>query len=358
MNMGTLSQRAAKCTATIVAAANRLFAPVAIGAALRHSAGPGDQPDCWDQHLSKTSYTSGDVIADRRADYAKSYAADGDFGAASEVMTQALELAPNWAAGWDLLGGYHERAGNIAHALSAWRHLEALDDDGEFGARLKLAAHGASSAHAGTAVSYVEALFDQYAPKFEAALVDRLGYQVPDLLDGLLVDAMAELGLVGFADALDLGCGTGLMGVRLRGRTALLEGVDLSAAMVAETARKGIYDRLEKAELVDYLGRRVVQADLVTAADVFIYCGALPPVLDAVVPVMTAGGLLAFSLEAHDGEEAVFLRPSLRYAHGVAATRQALADAGLQILRFERATLRQDGGAPITGMLIVARKPD
>ncbi|MDB5589332.1 MAG: methyltransferase [Devosia sp.] len=358
MNVATISQRASKCTAANVAGQIDRSSPLQLARLCGTPLGSGDQPDCWNQHLRKTSYSSGDVIADRRADYAKSYAADGDFGAAGEVMAQALELAPNWAAGWDLLGGYHERAGNIAHALSAWRHLEALDDDGEFGARLKLAAHGASSADAGTAVSYVEALFDQYAPKFEAALVDRLGYQVPDLLDGLLVDAMAELGLLRFADALDLGCGTGLMGVRLRGRTDLLEGIDLSAAMVAETARKGIYDRLEKAELVEYLGRRVAKADLVTAADVFIYCGALPPVLEAVVPVMTAGGLLAFSLEAHDGEEAVFLRPSLRYAHGVAATRQALEDAGLQILRFERATLRQDAGAPITGMLIVARKPD
>jgi predicted TPR repeat methyltransferase len=72
---------------------------------------------------------------------------------------------------------------------------------------------------------------------------------------------------------------------------------------------------------------------------------------------MLPGGLLAFSLEAHDGEEAVFLRPSLRYAHGVAATRQALLDAGLDVLRFEMATLRQDRGAPIEGILVLARKP-
>jgi hypothetical protein len=31
--------------------------------------------------------------------------------------------------------------------------------------------------------------------------------------------------------------------------------------------------------------------------------------------------------------------------------------AGLEVLRFETATLRQDRGAPITGMLIVARRP-
>ncbi|HTN62319.1 MAG TPA: methyltransferase [Devosia sp.] len=307
--------------------------------------------------MTKIPHSSGDALADRRADHARNYASDGDFLAAAELMAQALERVPDWIAGWDLLGGYYEKAGEVARALAAWRQLEALDDHGDFGARLKLAAHGASSAGEGTAVSYVEALFDQYAARFEVALVDRLGYRVPELLDGLIDKAMGGLGIARFANVLDLGCGTGLMGVRLRGRAALLTGIDLSAAMIAETARKGIYDRLEKAELVEFLRRQTAQADLVAAADVFIYCGALPPVLAAVVPAMAAGGLLAFSLEAHEGEEAVFLRPSLRYAHGVAATRQALADVGLQVLHFELAPLRQDRGAPILGMLIVARKP-
>lgn len=308
--------------------------------------------------MTSAFHSSGDVIADRRAEYARSLSESGDFVAAADLMSQALELAPEWTAGWDLLGMYHEKAGEISGAISAWRHLEALDDEGIFGARLKLAVHGAGSAGEGTAVSYVEALFDQYAPKFETALVGKLGYQVPDLLDKLLSAAMTETGIAHFAKALDLGCGTGLMGERLRSRVDYLEGIDLSAAMIAETARKGIYDHLEKAELVRFLQAHTADADLITAADVFIYCGALPPVLAAVVPAMKLGGLLAFSLEAHEGEEPVFLRTSLRYAHGIAATREALEDAGLQTLRFELATLRQDRGAPIKGMLIVARKPE
>ncbi|MHA6731534.1 methyltransferase [Devosia sp. A369] len=307
--------------------------------------------------MSKAFQSSGDVIADRRAAYAKMLADGGDPAAAADLMGQALEIVPDWAAGWHLLGLYAEKAGDVSGAISAWRHLEALDDEGTFGAVLKLAAHGAGRAGDGTAVSYVEALFDQYAPQFETALMDRLGYQVPERLDDLLIEEMVRLGIASFAHALDLGCGTGLMGARLRHKVSLLEGIDLSAAMIAETARKGIYDRLEKAELVSFLADHLAANDLVTAADVFIYCGALPPVLAAVVPAMQPGGLLAFSLEAHDGEEAVFLRPSLRYAHGANAAQQALVDAGLEVLRFELATLRQDRGAPIRGMLVIARKP-
>ena len=281
----------------------------------------------------------------------------GDHAAAADLLSQALEIAPEWAAGWDLLGRIHEKAGHIAGAISAWRHLEALDDDGVFGAGLKLAAHGAGSAAEGTAVSYVEALFDQYAPQFEQALVERLGYRVPEMLDELVRQEMALLGIDHFARALDLGCGTGLMGRHLRGKADYLEGIDVSAAMIAETARKGIYDSLQKAELVAALNGRRADADLVTAADVFIYCGALSPVLAALVPAMRPGGLAAFSLEAHDGPEPQFLRPSLRYAHGVDATRDALVVAGLEILRFETAVLRFDRGVPVTGLLVVARRP-
>jgi predicted TPR repeat methyltransferase len=307
--------------------------------------------------LTKAFHSSGDVIADRRAGYAKMLAEGGDHAAAADLLAQALEIVPEWAAGWDLLGSYCDRSGDLAGAISAWRHLEALDDEGVFGAGLKLAAHGAGPAAGGTAVSYVEALFDQYAPKFERALVDRLGYRVPEMLDDLVNAEMARLGIDGFARALDLGCGTGLMGQYLRAKAAFLEGIDVSAAMIAETARKGIYDSLQKAELVAALTTRRADADLVTAADVFIYCGALPPVLAALVPALRPGGLVAFSLEAHDGAEPLFLRPSLRYAHGIDATRDALVVAGLDVLRFETATLRFDRGAPIIGMLIVARRP-
>ncbi|QQR41081.1 methyltransferase domain-containing protein [Devosia rhizoryzae] len=284
-------------------------------------------------------------------------AESGDHAAAAELMDQALDLAPDWAGGWDLAGSFHEKAGNVAGAIAAWRKLEALDDEGVFGARLKLAAYGAGPAGQGTAVGYVEALFDQYAPKFEDSLVGKLGYQVPDLLDTLVSEEMAKLGIERFGKVLDLGCGTGLMGEKLRSRVEHLEGIDISAAMIAETARKGIYDALQKAELVATLNARRADADLVTAADVLIYCGALEPVLAALVPALKPGGLVAFSLEEHEGEEALFLRPSLRYAHSPTAAREALIDAGLEIVRFETAVMRYDRGLPITGMLVVARRP-
>jgi predicted TPR repeat methyltransferase len=307
--------------------------------------------------LSTAFYSSGDVIADRRAEYARMLAESGDHAAAADLIDQALELVPDWAAGWDLLGQYREKAGDVSKAISAWRHLEALDDEQVFGAQLKLAAHGAGTLRSGTAVGYVEALFDQYAPDFEEALVGRLDYRVPDLLTDMILEQTSRLDFAGFEHAIDLGCGTGLMGVRLRDHVRILDGIDLSSAMLAEAGRKGLYDHLEKAELVAYLNAHPSVFDLVTAADVFIYCGALEPILASAFAAMRPGALLAFSLEAHEGVEALFLQPSLRYAHGVDATRRAVADAGFELLILRRESLRQDRGAPIPGMLILARRP-
>jgi predicted TPR repeat methyltransferase len=307
--------------------------------------------------LHTAIFSSGDMFADRRAGYARALADSGDFTAAADLMTQALERAPDWAAGWSLLGDLCERAGDIAGAIAAWRHLEALDAEGRFAAHLKLAAHGAGIAGTGTAIGYVEALFDQYAPQFETALVQRLGYVVPERLNGLLREVMAETGIAAFAEALDLGCGTGLMGERIRAVTSHLGGIDLSAGMVALTAQKGVYDRVEKAELVAHLRERADSFDLICAADVLIYCGALDPILAVAAKSLRCGGLFVFSLEAHDGDEPMFLRPSLRYAHQAEATRQSLAACGLEIVRFVRDVLRTDRGAPVEGFLVVARKP-
>ncbi len=300
-------------------------------------------------HLS-----SGDLIADRRASYAALLAQEGDHAAAADLMEQALDLAADWAAGWCLLGDYRAESGDRQGAVVAYRELLRRDHAGIFGGALKLAALGAAPPPQGTDVAYVESLFDDYADRFEAELVLGLDYEAPARLAALVE---AELGTMQVGRALDLGCGTGLMGERLRGRAVHMEGVDLSAAMVEMAARKGLYDRLHKAELTAFLNDNADPLDLVAAADVLNYCGALPPVLAAVATRLAPGGLFAFTLERHDGAEPVRLRPSLRYAHSEAATRAVALAAGFEIVALETAALRRDRGAPVAGLLVLLRKP-
>jgi len=301
--------------------------------------------------------SSGDLVADRRASYAAVLAQEADHAAAAELMEQALELRPGWAAGWCLLGDYRLEAGDGAGAITAYRELARLDAEGQFGAALKLAALGAAPPPRGTEIAYVESLFDDYAARFETKLLVGLDYQAPAQLSRLIEDALAGRGIEQVGRALDLGCGTGLMGERLRRRASFVEGIDLSGEMVELAQRKGIYDRLEKAELTAFLAVHAGGVDLVTAADVLNYCGALPPILASVFPRLVPGGLFAFTLERHEGPEPMVLRPSLRYAHGEDAMRAACREAGFEIISVGTAPLRRDRGEPVMGLLVLLSRP-
>lgn len=299
--------------------------------------------------MRKLQHSSGDPIADRRAGYAEALAAEGSFGEAAEVLEQTIEMVPGWAAGWANLGRYREELGDMDGAVAAWRRSAELDPMGIYGAALKLAAHGAANETAGGL--YVEALFDDYAGRFERSLVDRLDYRAPRELMELIAGAGRAAG----GTAYDLGCGTGLMGRELRSTVRRLEGVDLSEAMLAEARRKGIYDRLVKADLLDFLGQ-AEPAEIIAATDVLNYVGPLPPVLAAVHDRLVPGGLFAFSLELYDGLEPVKLRTSLRYAHNGAAAQVACLAAGFEVVAKRETVLRRDRGAPVMGMLLVVRR--
>ncbi|MEQ1941955.1 methyltransferase [Mesorhizobium sp. VNQ89] len=295
--------------------------------------------------------SSGDILADRRADYAEMLFGSGEALPAAELMLDALELAPNWAIGWFRLGEFHETAGDMEAAAEAWRMAQKLDPADRAGAALKLALAGKASAADAPPSAFVEALFDQYAEKFDHALVDTLGYRVPEFL----ADAIAAAHPGRFQLALDLGCGTGLMGERLRPACDRLEGFDISAEMLRKARAKGVYDRLEKTDLqaFSYDGPK---ADLVTAADVFMYVGALESVVRTVAGLLAEDGLFAFSVEKLEAMDGFALQSSRRYAHAEAYVRRVLGETGFAVVSMEAKIIRQDRNEPVTGLIVVAER--
>src|SRR5450759_2597885 len=125
--------------------------------------------------------SSGDLVADRRFDFARDLQLKGDLVAAADLLLQATELAPGFASAWFTLGETRERLGERDAAIEAFRKAEIADPEDRHGARLRLMLLGAAQL-AAMPPAYVRALFDQYAAKFEAALVDDLGYRGPALL--------------------------------------------------------------------------------------------------------------------------------------------------------------------------------
>src|SRR6202158_1266745 len=53
--------------------------------------------------------SSGDLVADRRFDFARDLQLKGDIAAAADLLLQATELAPGFASAWFTLGEVRER---------------------------------------------------------------------------------------------------------------------------------------------------------------------------------------------------------------------------------------------------------
>jgi predicted TPR repeat methyltransferase len=301
--------------------------------------------------------SSGDLIADRRYQWALDQAARGDFTSAAEVLVQTVALAPGFATAWFALGAIRDRLGDPSGAVAAFAKARDADPDDYHGARLQLARLGADEHNPAMSEPYVRRLFDQYAGRYDAALTEHLAYRGPAQLRDAVDRAMRAAGRpLRFGSMLDLGCGTGLGGAAFRAIVERLAGVDLSPAMVAQAAAKGLYDQLVIAGITAFLpeaASKTARYQLVIAADVFVYVNDLAPIIAAVARVLAPDGVFAFTVETHSGD-GVKLLPTLRYAHGAPYVRRALADAGLALVSIEPAAVRSEKGVPVDSLVVIA----
>ncbi len=294
--------------------------------------------------MSARRVSSGRPDADRRLEFAEGLAEAGDVAAAAEVLGGAMALAPDWAAGWYRLGEWLDASGDRDGAVRSWDRAVAADPTDLMGAGMKRDLLRAVPVAEQVPPAFVEALFDQYAPRFETSLVGQLCYRAPQLL-------AAALPARQFARAIDLGCGTGLAGEVLRRRCGWLGGWDISAGMLDQARAKGLYDALCKCDLSE-LEIGPERYDLILAADVFIYLGALERIIAWCAGSLAPGGVLAFTVET--GDAPFQLRESRRFAHSAAYVCDLLEAAGLSGIRLDHAVLRQDRGADVAGLVVTA----
>jgi len=200
----------------------------------------------------------------------------------------------------------------------------------------------------------MQELFDKYASRFDAELVGGLKYRVPRRVAEIIRTHSPTLDI----SILDLGCGTGLLGVYLGRIGGAFVGVDLSAKMIERARLHGIYSELRQGDLLEELRNTVPGSyDYVVSNDVFIYVGDLSEVIPAAFAATRHGGALIFSCEtAQESEGALVLRPSKRYAHSVGSIRSLCAKAGFESCVIEPIELRFERKIPIAGFIALARK--
>jgi predicted TPR repeat methyltransferase len=272
----------------------------------------------------------------------------GKIDEAIAALQQALHWRPQYANACHNLGNVLDQAGRVEEAKQAYRATLAINPALEE-ARYDLAALGAAPPPPSTPRPYLMRLFDAYASSFDQHLVEKLNYQVPEMLyEAVLATTTARAGL----DVIDLGCGTGLVGKVFRPIAGRLTGIDVSPAMIDQAKRRQVYDQLVLDDVVNYLQARRDACDLVLGADVFIYIGDLEAVFQAVAQLLRPGGLFVFSLETTTQAEYV-LQPNRRYAQSLAYIQRLAGQHDLATALANPVKLRRHGDADAEGLIVV-----
>jgi predicted TPR repeat methyltransferase len=293
-----------------------------------------------------------------KPDFADAFVAKGnalaDLGRtaeATESYQRALAIRPDYADVHFNLGLLAMKRGELTEAAAYCK--KAI----ELGATNPMVRHVLASLSGESAGplpgKLVKGLFDDYAARFDNHLVGELGYSMPRLMReavGRLIRADRR-----FQHALDLGCGTGLVGEHFKDIVAEIDGVDLSPKMLEQARHKQIYGKLDCDEVVAWLERAAAESrsfDIVLAADVFVYLGDLAAAFKATRAILAAGGLFVFSVERL-AQGSFELLTTVRYAHGTSYVRALASRNGFIVELSEHVDLRKEGNAMIAGTLFL-----
>ncbi|MEP2530564.1 methyltransferase domain-containing protein [Shimia sp.] len=148
----------------------------------------------------------------------------------------------------------------------------------------------------------VGAFYDDWAASYEAEVSEN-GYVTP----GRCAKALAKFLTDRAAPILDFGCGTGLSGLALRTQGfTTLDGIDLSAEMLAQARSKGIYRQLLKVDPDADLPVEPGRYPAIAAIGV-IGPGAAPlDTFDTLFKLLDRGGFMTLSFNDHALEDPAY----------------------------------------------------
>ena len=207
---------------------------------------------------------------------------------AENVLKSMLEVDPNDISCLNELANLLAETGRKTEAIDCLEQILKLTPDDESTIFSLDVLRGKSIEAIPTA--QVRGIFDEMAANFEHHL-GTLGYGAPKILTEMLDTSGAP-----FA-ALDIGCGSGLIGTSIRPYCSRLVGIDLSEKMIRQARIKEVYDELVNNNGTDYLENSTQRFDLVLSCDTFPYIGVLDALFSTVSKRLNAGGQFLFTTE-------------------------------------------------------------
>lgn len=132
--------------------------------------------------------------------------------------------------------------------------------------------------------------YDEMASTYDNTLLKDWGYEAPAVAAELLARYLVRKSIV-----LDVGCGTGLTGLELkRVGFETLRGADISAASLDSAAKKGVYESLVRADLLEPLPFADDAFDGAVCVGVLSYISG-DNLFNELCRIVRPGGILALS---------------------------------------------------------------
>ncbi len=188
---------------------------------------------------------------------------------------------------------------------------------------------------------FIEKLFDNFADNYELVM-QNLAYSAPLAIRRIAGPMEGRIA--------DLGCGSGLVGMAVKTDRNQIIGIDLSAKMLENAARKKIYTELVKADITDFLRQRH-DFDWIMAADVLCYQGSLDEFIS-----LCRGKNIVFSIEQLATNENYQIQPSGRFKHNPIYIEKLLQQNGFCAISKEDIILRTENNLPVHGCIFKALK--
>ena len=274
---------------------------------------------------------------------------------------RALGIRPDYAEAYGNLAGALRSQGKLDEALAHLQQQVRLTPGNGVAQHQIASLTGKHTERA--PIQYVESVFDGYAEKFDTHLQQVLNYEAPEKLVALVTQHSTPSTEKKWR-VLDLGCGTGLVGLAIAPFARQLVGVDLSVKMLEKAHARNLYQRLERADLLTMMqSEKASSYDVIIAADVFIYLGKLDEIISEVKRLLCPGGVFAFSIEtlvALSNEEAsqgvqreYQLENTGRYTHSANYMIRLASANGFLFREMAAAIIRMEHGRPANGYLVL-----
>lgn len=293
---------------------------------------------------------------DALANHATALLETGQPERALPELERALAIDPRHFVSW------HSRANTLValkrpqEALECYARALQIDPNNQLAAENRDNALFQLGRLKRCPAGFMRTLFDGFSSHYDDTMLVKLQYRahlhLRDLAGRVLPRPGSPQGI------LDLGCGTGLVGMAFRDFAAggPIDAIDLSPLMLEAARARGVYRSLVLGDLENELFSPGPQYDLILAADTMIYLGDLARCLTGVFGRLVPGGHYLFAVEMHNGtgwEQT----PENRFRHSDPYLRAEALRTGLDVVTIDPCTLRNEHDVPVAGFAVALRKP-